>query len=358
MTDSFLLTRVLLTFESDSDDLLAQLSAIAYTPDGSLWLGSDELTSIERLSLTGSNVYGAHQVFDTRKFLDLFDTESEIDIEGLDYSQGYLWVVGSHSVKRKQPKGKKIKKDIQRLSDIGIDNNRYLLARIPLLDGTLVSSCVSPDAPGQNLSAAMLAKTDQQNMLMTVLAEDVHLGPFIQMNLPSKDNGLDVEGIAVSGDRVFLGLRGPVLRGWAIVLELELESTETNVLTLKPLDNGALYRKHFIDLNGLGIRELCLQGDDLIILAGPTMALFGSMQVFRLKDVLERSKDAIWRQESGALSVLFDLPITVGADNAEGMTLFPCFGEDNALMVVYDSPAQQRRPNAHSIFADVFQLPK
>ena len=28
------------------------------------------------------------------------------------------------------------------------------------------------------------------------------------------------EGIAVSGDRIYLGLRGPVLRGWAFVLEL------------------------------------------------------------------------------------------------------------------------------------------
>lgn len=357
MPDSFLLTRVLLKFESDSDDLLGQLSAIARTPDGSLWLGSDELTTIERLTPIAPHVYGAHRPFEANDFLALFDADSEIDIEGLDYSQGYLWVVGSHSFKRKQPKGKKVKKDIQRLSDIGKDDNRYLLARIPLMNGELVKSCARSDDADDLLSAAMLSKTDNHNLLMEALEEDEHLGPFIQMKLPSKDNGLDIEGLTVCGHNIFLGLRGPVLRGWAIILELELEDSDPGVLTLKTLENGALYRKHFVDLNGLGIRELCLRGDDLIILAGPTMALSGAMQIFRLNDVLEHSKDTLWNQESGALHALFDLPLTVGADNAEGLTLFPCFEDEEALMVVYDAPAEQRRPDQYSIFADVFRLP-
>ena len=31
-----------------------------------------------------------------------------------------------------------------------------------------------------------------------------------------QENGLDIEGIAVEGDRVWLGLRGPVLGGHAV----------------------------------------------------------------------------------------------------------------------------------------------
>ncbi len=54
--------------------------------------------------------------------------------------------------------------------------------------------------------------------LRDLLEDDEHLAPFLA--IPGKDNGLDVEGIAVRGDRVLLGLRGPVLRGWALVLEL------------------------------------------------------------------------------------------------------------------------------------------
>jgi hypothetical protein len=56
------------------------------------------------------------------------------------------------------------------------------------------------------------------------------------------------------------------------------------------------------------------------------------------------------------LEVLFDLPFKFGTDHAEGMTIFPCFGKD-ALLVVYDSPDNTRRPEPNAVFADVFRLP-
>ncbi|MEM8807574.1 MAG: DUF3616 domain-containing protein, partial [Cyanobacteria bacterium P01_G01_bin.38] len=61
MLNSFLLSRVLLKFGSDAEDLLAQLSAIVRTPDGSLWVGSDEYLTIERLQPLDTCVYGNHQ---------------------------------------------------------------------------------------------------------------------------------------------------------------------------------------------------------------------------------------------------------------------------------------------------------
>jgi hypothetical protein len=46
------------------------------------------------------------------------------------------------------------------------------------------------------------------------LAEDPHFEGFIRTKvIPGKDNGFDSEGLAVADDRVFIGLRGPVLRG-------------------------------------------------------------------------------------------------------------------------------------------------
>ena len=60
MSDSFLLSRALLQFDSDLDDLIGEISAIAFTPDGSLWLGSDELLTIERLSPISPGIYGQH----------------------------------------------------------------------------------------------------------------------------------------------------------------------------------------------------------------------------------------------------------------------------------------------------------
>lgn len=357
MSHGFLLSRALLKFQNDSEDLLEELSAVARTPDGSLWLGSDEFLTLERLTPMGEGVYGSHKKFHLKEFIELFDHDSEVDIEGLDYADGYLWVVGSHSLKRNKTKGKKPKKDIKRLAEIERDPNRSLLARLPVLNGEIVPTYARAEDE-QTLSAASLRKVKGHNVLMEALAADEHLGPFLQMKLPSKDNGFDIEGLAVNGNQIFLGLRGPVLRGWAIILELEVEETEPGVLTLKDLGDGELYRKHFLDLNGQGIRELCLHEGDLLVLAGPTMDLEGTMQMFRFEDVLDHSNDTLWDQDSGRLKVLFELPFTIGSDHAEGLTLLPCLGYDDALMVVYDSPDKTRLTVKKAVFADIFRLPE
>ncbi|MGG6242025.1 DUF3616 domain-containing protein [Nodosilinea sp. AN01ver1] len=357
MPNGFLLSRALLNFQTDSEDLLAELSAVTRTPDGNLWLGSDEFITIERLSPMGDGVYGNHKTFHLKDFIKLFDHESEIDIEGLDYCNGYLWVVGSHSLKRSQAKGKKQHKDIERLTEIESDPNRSLLARLPVLSGEIVPTYARSKGENGTLTAASLKQVNGHNVLLEALAEDEHLGLFLKMQLPSKDNGFDVEGLAVNGNQIFLGLRGPVLRGWAIILEIEVEDGEPGELVLKDLGNGCLYRKHFLDLNGQGIRELCLHDGDLLVLAGPTMELEGAMQMFRLEDVLEHTNDTLWSQDSGQLKVLFDLPFTIGSDHAEGLVLVPCMGYDNSLMVVYDSPDDSRRPDPKAVFADIFRLP-
>ncbi|MEM6450418.1 MAG: DUF3616 domain-containing protein [Cyanobacteria bacterium P01_C01_bin.69] len=392
MPDGFLLSRVLLEFDSKSKDLIEQISAIARTPDGSLWVGSDELRILERLSETAPGIYGKHERFEASDFVKLFESPadkppskkqpskkqpskkqpSEIDIEGMAYADGYLWFVGSHSTKRKKPDGKKRKKDIRALSTIETERNRYLLARVPIVNGQPVKSCQLSDGKKNKLTAATLEQSGTTNPLMSALEQDEHLGPFVQGNIPSKDNGLDIEGLAVRGNAVYLGLRGPVLRGWAVILELELEAKDSETLSLKEIGKkGEVYRKHFVDLNGLGVRDLCVQGEHLIILAGPTMTLAGAMQVFRLKNLLDHSKDSIWSQEvdaeadaeADALSLLFNLPAAQGTDSqdtdkAEGITLVPCLGYDSAVMVVHDAPSQTRRPNAQSLFADVYRLPE
>jgi hypothetical protein len=141
-----------------------------------------------------------------------------------------------------------------------------------------------------------------------------------------------------------------------MMIELELEEQELGTLDLKNIgEQGQPYKKHFLDLNGMGIRELCIHDGDLIILAGPTMALEGAMRIFRLRDVLDNPKTTIHSQESGQVEVLFDLPFRFGTDHAEGMTIFPCFGEE-ALLIVYDSPDSNRRPELNTVFADVFRL--
>ncbi|HEY9838726.1 MAG TPA: DUF3616 domain-containing protein [Vampirovibrionales bacterium] len=357
MPEAFLLSRILLKFDPESPKRLGDLSAVAFTPDGSLWVGSDELLTLERLSRIEPYVYGNHQAFEIGEFIELFNHEDEIDIEGMDYSEGYLWFTGSHSTKRKQPKGKNPQKDIRRLAQVKTERNRYLLARIPIQDGMPVHRCPDPLNGDRHLTAATLQTTETSNILMDALKQDVHFGAIIAAEVPSKENGLDIEGLAVRGSKILMGFRGPVLRGWSVIIELEVEESSPGTLTLKAIgEEGRLYKKHFLDLNGLGIREICLNGDDLIVLAGPTLDLDGGMKIFRLTGVFESPGDTIIAQDETQLNVLFDLPFKLGTDRGEGLALLPCLGQPNSLLVVYDSPDPGRVINNDSVFGDVFRL--
>jgi hypothetical protein len=137
MPEPFLLSRVLLNFSKADDALRGELSAVAITPDGSLWVGSDETQNIERLSLAKSCVYGQHRSLPLKEYIDLYNAEGEVDIEGMDYSGQYLWFTGSMSQKREKVKGDKRKKDIQRLGNVTFEQNRYMLGRVPVQGGEL-----------------------------------------------------------------------------------------------------------------------------------------------------------------------------------------------------------------------------
>ncbi len=359
MPEAFLLSRLLLRFPPQFSELLEDLSAVTFTPDGSLWLGSDETTHLERLSASQPYLYENHVSLNLQDFFPLKNSSQEIDIEGLSYDGGYLWVVGSHSPKRKKTKGKNPADDMERLATIKIEESRYFLGRIPCQNRQLYKSHPDGENPDKILNGAFLQTTKNGNLLTDALKDDPHLGLFIKAGIPSKENGFDVEGLDVCGNRVFLGLRGPVLRGWAILLELEIEEVETGVLGLKKIGpQGELYKKHFLDLNGLGVRDLCFDGEDLIVLAGPTMTLDGDLRVFRYHDILNSVGHSLTGQNNGKLEVLFDLPFKIGGDRAEGLSLMPCLGEEKALLVVYDSPCFDRKVGETGVFADVFRLNK
>jgi hypothetical protein len=351
----FLLTRILLQFEQRAKDIVSDISAAAFSDDGSLWIGSDEMVGVERLSPIGCSRYGKHQRFLLKDYIELFD-DDEIDIEGMDFANGYLWLTGSHSMKRKKPKGKDLETDLERLATISTDLNRFILARIPVVNGELMKEGMT--AEGERLVAGSLQKVNQRDLLFEVLKEDAHLQPFINGGIPSKDNGLDIEGLAVvSNNHLFIGLRGPVLRGWAIIIEIQVTQSQPGVLVLQQITgDGAKYKKHFLDLNGLGIRELCLRGKDLIILAGPTMGLEARMQVFCWKNAVDNVGNNIYQQDKDSLFPLFDLPFTAGCDYAEGLALYSCWRDKDSLMVFYDLPSEQRLRGDKQILVDVFQI--
>ncbi|MBW4434536.1 MAG: DUF3616 domain-containing protein [Pelatocladus maniniholoensis HA4357-MV3] len=349
-----LLNKVLLTFTDSFKKYREDLSAVMLTPEKHLWFGSDETSTIERLSYIDADNFGEHKQFRVAEFIDLPAPENEeIDIEGIEYSDNYLWMIGSHSWKRKKPKPDKSEiKNIERLAEIESEPNRYILARIPLVDGELCKSCPHPKDASVELTAAKLQLTEYGNMLMQVLKDDPHLGFFVTAKIPGKDNGFDIEGIAVSQNRIFLGLRGPVLRGWAVILEIEVELSQAGELTLKPIaKTDQCYKKYFVFLNGLGIRDLHLADKDLVILAGPTMDLDGPVQVYRLQVNINLQDDILHYPE-----YVQDIPFGKQNDHAEGITLFENITGIPSLLVVYDSPAKTRLVGDGGVTADVIRL--
>lgn len=328
-----------------------------------LWLSCDERTTIERLTVSSDGSFAGHQSFDLRDYLELPDGDnSEVDIEGMGTTDHYIWIVGSHSLKRKKPRGHdSVKKQMKRLAKIQTDPNRYLLARIPfLLDEAsgqymLHKQCEHPERPGYMLRAAQLHGGKTSSLLTDVLQQDEHIAPFL--TIPGKDNGFDVEGLTTSGERIFIGLRGPVLRGWAIVLELETEEDDKGQLHLKQLTEKRPYKKHFLHLKGKGIRELRIFGEDMYILAGPTMDQDGVIAIYRWPNALRHTQEECM-VHTKELVRLCEVPHGTGEDSgkdkAEGLAIY----DEKHALVVFDSPKDDRKTEKNAVIADIIKLVK
>jgi hypothetical protein len=188
------------------------LSAVVLQ-DKQLWLGGDEGTSIDRMTSDGSGNFGSHKRFDLKDLLKLPGrAKEEIDIEGLDVNGGYLWLIGSHSAKRKKAEDDKTPaENLDRLSKVEAEGNRFTLARVPL------DADAEPVAQHRRLTAARLEGDATGNLLTQALRKDRHVGRFVPRvrpdksveGIPSKDNGFDVGGLAVSGERISLACADP-----------------------------------------------------------------------------------------------------------------------------------------------------
>jgi hypothetical protein len=348
--------------EFSPDSLVhANLSGAAFTGDW-LWVAGDEacgLDRLRRLEPVGRETlrFGEVQDFPLAGLLDLPGApDEEADLEGMAVADGFLWVVGSHGLKRKNAKPDRDHADnARRLAKLALDGNRRLLACLP----------IEPDAQGAPVLVrqardgrrALRLKGDAQaNLLTRALADDPHFGPY--MAIPGKDNGFDIEGLAVDGHRLLLGLRGPVLRGWSALLEIAVEARGDH-LRLAPLDDtGTLIRKHFLQLDGMGVRDLHFSGDDLYILAGPTMVLNGDIRVFKwsgARPLLAANREPV--RFEAALSESVALPHGRGSNRAEALCdLPPALSRGKpSWLVLYDAPGANRKDGEYTVFGDLLR---
>ena len=244
------------------------ISAITVNEEGSLLVvGADEESHIQILKKSGEAKF---TLVDDGNF-PLASGETELDIEGIARNKEYTWVIGSHSMSRrsmlsleklkeKENNGDKLSENYnhERITTVVVEPTREWLYRLEIEN-----------------SGSVRQDSIMRGSLRDIFANHPVLGRF--QNIPGKENGIDIEGLAVipAGEpnktRLLVGLRGPLLRGsLAVVLEVSAkqEKAEEGRLILKI----KLEETYYLSLGGRGIRgmsEMQNKKDGYLVLAGP-----------------------------------------------------------------------------------------
>jgi hypothetical protein len=276
-----------------------------------LVIGSDEATGpdetqnhIQLLKKISNDHYEVH------RDIHLFDGNKkdgkEMDIEGIAAVGEWVYVVGSHSFKRKRIKEKrKYTSNLKTLlaDEIEHEKNRNWLYRLRI------------DAQGQ-------AYDTQRIRLRKLISEDGVLRLF--HNIPSKENGVDIEGIAAAGEWLYLGLRSPVLR-----------NNYVPVIKLKFNDPEGTYELLYVNLGGRGIRDITTVSDGFLIVAGPLGDGPASYQLYHWdgRDTVP-GKDRV-KADIGVTRLLGEISPPANS-KAEGIVVLQEQANHYELIIVYD----------------------
>lgn len=286
--------------------LLGNISA-AVRAGEFLWTASDEGRTIECLAPHRRGFRLREQVRLDDVFARLAGAENgdEADIEALSVNDGYLWVCGSHCRVR-----------------LNRTNDKFVDSRLRSRESRCVLGAVKLQEDGGGLATCGMALPGRgAGSLRQILRKNRFIKPFI--DLPSKENGLDIEGLCVTGRRLFLGLRGPVVDSIALVMEMGVSSSAV-VRRSQPVT-------HFLDLRGLGVRDLTMHGEHIVVLAGPVSAADGPFRLY-----LWRPRRTKGVQHPHLLKEWTDI-----AEHPEGVCVFSRKGK-KGLLIVFDTPEAAR----------------
>jgi uncharacterized protein DUF3616 len=188
-----------------------------------------------------------------RLMRDKFEGESlELDGEGVAFSKGFYYVIGSHGHPRD--------------SDGKLD---------PVRDAELIRARI--DAASQIIRFRAKhgadAKVERTSNLKKMIAAEPAFEGFRDQRL--EKNGLTIEGIAVKDGTLFAGFRGPVLDGnkKAVVMSAPLDTFFDNAAA-----QPSLFRLPLGE--GRGVRDLASYEGGILILAGPVGSVPGVYAIY------------------------------------------------------------------------------
>lgn len=195
------------------------------------------------------------------------DEKVSLDGEGVAYAHGFFYVVGSHG----HPRDPKHKLD-------------------PVADAQEISAKIA--ASSQLVRISDDGSVEPSSKLPAVVKSVPELQPFVDQRLD--ENGVTIEGVAVLGDRLFAGFRGPSLKeGRAAIVSARIDALFG--------DADPDVKSSFLPLgDGRGVRDLSVWQDGFLVLAGPTANTNGDYSVFW------------WDGKSTDVALLGDLPALPG----------------------------------------------
>jgi len=234
----------------------------------------------------------------------------EIDTEAIAAEGNRYYVIGSHGISKKEglPQG-----------------NRYSIFRLT----------VDP-ATGLPVRPLVVDKAS----LVGILRTDPVLGAYF--GKPLQQRGVNIEGLAVRGGRLFVGLRGPNLQGDAFVLEIRADDMFSG--NLQPA-----YVLHRLPLGvGYGIREIVAAKSDFLIIAGnsasePSEKYTQSLDYDENREFLLFS----WDGQGSNVHRIGAIPDVKG--KAEAMTILEEAEDHVTVLMLFDGP-RQGRPTAYRIY--------
>lgn len=245
-----------------------------------------------------------HDGYEVQSHFSLNEDGKEMDLEAIACDGKVVYILGSHSCTR--PK----------LND-----------RLEVSDQHLLIQNIVPHAGRDVLLRFTLSDAGQVTGL-----ERTSLRPWLKKHpllsafshVPGKENGIDLEGLAFHQGQLFIGCRGPILRdGWVPIIVGQFET----------LHEKADVR--YVQLGGLGIREMVKVRDGFLLIAGPLGAGPGGFHVYfwdGMDCLPGQRRDAV---KPGRCIKLGSFPEPLDG-NPEGMVLLHETDDVYELLVVFD----------------------
>lgn len=154
------------------------------------------------------------------------------------------------------------------------------------------------------------------------LASAIETNPALKgmIGVASKENGIDIEGLAVKDNRLHFGFRGPVLRGgWVPVVSTTWENPKGDA------------QVRFVQLDGRGIRDIAVVDQGFLILAGPVGDADFSYRLYLWDGV-----DELPRGEDGPKPLRLAEFSDLGKGKPEGLAVLGAQGKSYDILVVFD----------------------